>query len=635
MGANDLPDYAGFFIEVHRFLREEIGGIDGEELYQLGQSLPNEESRFDFYQRLVDDILAGKQNQPMLRLEYLGKYKWEPVDLETFVCDPYYLNKSAEIYPKVLAELKEMNSGKYQEIVLTGGIGCAKTTCALYSTAYQLYILSCMYNPHAAFGLDPSSEILIIFQSINKAISTASYKRFKSMVEDCQYFKEKFYFDKNVDSRLIFPHRIEVVPISGQETAAIGQNVIGGMIDELNYMSIVEKSRQSVDQGTYDQAVALYNSIARRRKTRFLDNGAMPGLLCLVSSKRYPGQFTDLKTIEAEDELRATGRTSIYIYDYRVWEVKPPGTFTKGVFKVFAGDLTRKPRILQASETVADDDQKLVVEVPLDFKQDFETDIINALREIAGISTLARHPYFVDVEKVTAMFNRQASIFSQESVDFIATKLQILPKRFYKPQLPRFVHIDLGLTGDSAGVVIGTCTGFKSMKELGFGTSDMMMPEIYIDGLLEVKPPKGGEILFWKIREVLTKLRELGLNVRWVTFDSWQSKDSQQLLRQSGFVTGEQSIDTTTHPYDFLKSAIYTGRVQAPPHFKCQHELISLEKDTKTAKIDHPPTGSKDCSDALAGVVYGLTMRREIWGMYAIPAVRIPDSIQFKEDKAA
>ena len=56
---------------------------------------------------------------------------------------------------------------------------------------------------------------------------------------------------------------------------------MGGLIDELNYMSVVEKSKVAVDKGTYDQAILLYNSIARRRKSRFMENGKLPGILCL------------------------------------------------------------------------------------------------------------------------------------------------------------------------------------------------------------------------------------------------------------------------------------------------------------------------------------------------------------------
>ena len=39
---------------------------------------------------------------------------------------------------------------------------------------------------------------------------------------------------------------------------------------------------------------------------------------------------------------------------------------------------------------------------------------------------------------------------------------------------------------------------------------------------------------------------------------------------------------------------------------------------------------SKDVSDALAGVCYGLTMRREIWVKYGIPLMTIPTHLKDK-----
>jgi hypothetical protein len=83
-------------------------------------------------------------------------------------------------------------------------------------------------------------------------------------------------------------------------------------------------------------------------------------------------------------------------------------------------------------------------------------------------------------------------------------------------------------------------------------------------------------------------------------------------------------------PYDFLKNAIYDGRVDMPIHPHLQKEMLMLERDVKTTKIDHPIGGSKDCCDALAGIVYGLTMRREIWGQFNIPVVKIPENIRGK-----
>jgi hypothetical protein len=526
----------------------------------------------------------------------------------------------------VLEAAIEFNNGSYVEGVLTGGIGSGKTTLALYTNAYQLYLLSCMRSPHKLYGLDPSSEIVLIFQSITKILSKGvDYQRFRSMIEGCKYFKEHFPFDKTLESKLVFPNRVEVAPVSGLETAAIGQNVIGGLIDEMNYMALVEKSKVSVDKETYDQAVANYNSISRRRESRFMESGELPGILCLVSSKRYPGQFTDQKIEEAKTNKH------IFVYDKRIWDIKP-WAFTKGTFTIFVGDLTRKPRILKKNEEVDDKDRQLVTSVPEEYRTKFAKDIIGAMREIAGISTLATHPFFLEVDKVNAAFQEeQISIFSQSPVDFVEQRVTLIKKAFFKPEIPRFAHIDLAQTGDSAGLAIGCVYDFKNISST---TEPAFMPVFHIDGVLEIRPPKNSEILFSKIRDILVMLRKMGMNIHWVTFDQYQSTDSQQILRQIGFVTGKQSIDDVPcRPYDFCKGAFYDGRVRLPRHDHLQLEILSLEKDTKTSKVDHPPNGSKDCADAVSGVIYGLTMRREIWGMHGIPLVMVPSLVLATRDK--
>jgi hypothetical protein len=154
-----------------------------------------------------------------------------------------------------------------------------------------------------------------------------------------------------------------------------------------------------------------------------------------------------------------------------------------------------------------------------------------------------------------------------------------------------------------------------------------LMPKIHIDGLLEIRPPRGGEILFSKVRDVIYLLTKLGMNIQWVTFDSFQSTDSKQILSQAGYKTGEQSLDTDTQGYEMLKAAFYDGRLDTPEHAKCQRELLRLERDEKKDKVDHRPRESKDVADALAGVVYGLTRRMEIWHRWKIPVREIPQSI--------
>jgi hypothetical protein len=550
--------------------------------------------------------------------------KYMPVDIEEFLLSHEYVgSKDTSLWPAVVDELIEINSGGYVEALLTGGIGSAKTTTALYTQAYQLYLLSCYKNPHLTYALDPHSEILIVFQSITeKKAKSVGYDRFKSMIESSPYFRRNFPNNPNVESWMKFPNRIEVKPVSGGQFAAIGENVIGGLIDELNYMDVIEKSKRSIDGGTYNQAVAVYESIARRRKSRFHKLGSTPGMLCLVSSRRYPGQFTDTKEEEAKSD------PTIYVYDKCVWDVKPEGTFTSGFFPVFTGDASRRPRVVQPKEKLSDDDQRLIKLVPEDYRREFERDIYDALREIAGVATMSQHPFIANREAVAeCMRQGRRSIFSEEFTDFDQYTVGYYPNRMTDLHQPRFAHVDLGLTGDSAGVAIGYIQEFIEVDRNGVYET---LPLIVIDGVLEVRPPQGGEIRFYKIREMFYKLREQGINIKWITYDSWQSVDSLQLLSHQGFKTGTASLDRDTRGYDFTKSAIYDIRLHMPEHAKTRDELLALERvtDKSKFKIDHPPRGSKDCSDAVAGVVRGLVTRRELYIRHGVSLSRIPESVQ-------
>ena len=548
-----------------------------------------------------------------------GIYHTTPISPEQFFSDPYYCGKdlAGSLYPEVLKALSECSSGRYVEAVLTGGIGVSKTTIALLGTVYQLYLLSCMRSPQKAFGLIASDEIILIFQSLNEGLArNVDFARFKARIDESAYFRAKFQYNKELTSTLNFPNRIIVKPVSGSDKAAIGQNVIGGIIDEVNFMAVIQGSKNSMDGGTWDQAQALYDSIRRRRESRFMQLGELPGMLFLVSSKRYPGQFTDRKADEARRELQTTGRSKIYIYDKKLWDVQP-NKFGPNRFRVFRGDRARQPYILEEDHKVEPEDEHLILWVPVEYRLSFELDIMGALRDIGGESTMALHPFILDTRAVSRAFGKVESILSQQRCDFKDVQLEILVDQFRNPTEPRFVHIDLAyaIKGDSAGVSCGYIPGFAKVQR---DTTWEVLPRIEYDFILEVAPPRGEEIIFFKIRTLIIKLREAGLNIKWVTLDSFQSRDTIQILRSMGFMTGLQSIDTTPLPYTYLKSGFYDDRVTAPLHPRTMGEIAQLEQDERTGKIDHPPNGSKDCADSMAGVAYGLVTRREIWNRHNV-----------------
>ncbi len=542
-----------------------------------------------------------------------------PVDIETFIRSDRFLASGDSIYPAVMDELREINSGRYVEAVLTGAIGTGKTTIALLTIAYQLHVLSCLRDPQAFFRLDPGSEIVFAIQSLTAQVAKdVAYRRLRAIVDKSPFFQHHFPCRPTLKSEMVFPHNIIVRPLSSKPTAAIGSNIIGGILDEVNFFPIVERSRRSADGGVFDQALEMYHSIARRRKSRFMEvGGKLPGMLCLVSSKRFPGEFTDQKANEAKHEFDQQGRTGIYVYDRRLWEIKPPGTYGDARFCLFLGDHTRKPYIVDSDLVLSEEDEKLVMEVPEEFRADFKRDMLSAIRDIAGSATFALHPFILNTEAVGKGFNRCPSILNMPLTNFKTVRPGIYTNRIIKPDEPRFAHVDLGLSSDSAGVAVGWVPGFAKVPRTD--NTFQMMPCVAFDFILEVKPPKGDEIMFDDIRKMFVKLKEIGLNLKWISYNSFQSKDSLQLLRHQGFVTGVTSIDKTSEPYDIMKTAFYDGRIEAPRHDKALEEIVRLERDPKTGLIDHAPRFSKDCADAMAGVVYGLTMRREIWVRHSVP----------------
>jgi hypothetical protein len=274
---------------------------------------------------------------------------------------------------------------------------------------------------------------------------------------------------------------------------------------------------------------------------------------------------------------------------------------------------SRSPRILAAGES--GHSKELVMRVPIEYREDFERDIHEALREIGGVSTLAAHPYFTNREAVAKCFGKHKSVLTRTKVDFEQEELGVRKPHIRHAELRRWIHIDLALTGDSAGIVCGYVPEIVSVQR---GESIEKLPRISIDFTLRVVPPRGGEINFERIRQMIYALKDNGLNIRWVSFDSFQSRDSIQQLRRKGFQSDLRSVDRDTTAYDFTKSALYDGRVDLPIDEFLLKELLGLEVDHQRGKIDHRPNASKDVADALAGVVHGLSTLRETWTRHGI-----------------
>ena len=75
------------------------------------------------------------------------------------------------------------------------------------------------------------------------------YTRFRAMIAASPYFRELFPLDAAREAEMVFPRRIVARSLTGNVHAAIGANVMNALLDEINFMRIVEDSAQAADGG--------------------------------------------------------------------------------------------------------------------------------------------------------------------------------------------------------------------------------------------------------------------------------------------------------------------------------------------------------------------------------------------------
>ncbi|MBQ9368107.1 MAG: hypothetical protein IJT83_10020 [Victivallales bacterium] len=586
------------------------------------------------------------------------------VSVEEFVESKFFMGQRGYVRPRVLEKLVELfhgpNADDNLEVVLGGGIGWGKSYFSEMAIAYMLYKLSCYYSPQIEYGLAPGSSIYFVMQSIKQELAKkVLYGQFSSRLRSSEYFRKYFPFAVGVMSELRFPNNIFILPLSSSDTSALGLNVFGGVLDELNFMARVTRKSASRLTGTqeYDQAAVLYSTIMRRMKSRFSVRGRVPGKLMLVSSANYPGDFIDRKIKEAAEERLHGGRTTIFVVRMAQWESMPKDRVSEETFLVEVGDETRNSRMINRMEDATDTES--VIEVPVDYQKEFERDLEASIRDLAGIPIGGISAFIKKRETIELAAQTHARMFDAHQLFVEGTidlshydgRLLRLIDSEYLEQLSEqpitfFVSVDLALTGDSCGFAIGHFAGLKAVgKSTNWDEEQRRyvempageVPCVCIDGLLEIVPPAVDEIDISLIGD-LVELLNARLVIEGVSADSFQSAALLQRMRKLRNLHGRRiragvlSVDTSPAPYNEVKQALRDGRLIFPNFLKVKKELRELIRDPRTNRIDHPLEGSKDVSDALAACTYLLVSRNSVKNLKGTAGRRILEGIDAPEE---
>ena len=181
--------------------------------------------------QIIQEISDSGESQTLKDIWY-ADYEEIPVDIDTFLDDPYYIGESGKtIYPAWREELRNMFDPKREdqinEVVLTGAIGLGKSQIAVTAIAYVLYNLLCLRSPQDYYKLSPKDKISIVLINVSLAQSNVvAYSKLMGIIQDSPWFAEHglVYEQKDGSIKYIPDKNIKLI-VGSNENHVIGTNV--------------------------------------------------------------------------------------------------------------------------------------------------------------------------------------------------------------------------------------------------------------------------------------------------------------------------------------------------------------------------------------------------------------------------
>lgn len=563
-----------------------------EQLRNLMETLSPEEQDV-IKQILTEYAETGKSKT----YETVWKQDYEeiPVDIDTFLESDEYLgtvtDNGKQIYPFWRERLREIFANgdtEFTEIVFSGAIGIGKTQIAVYALDYLLYRLLCLRNPQKYFGFAETDEIAIFCFNATVALAMGvGYSRIHATCLKSPWFMTHGTQGGSDTNPYYIPNKHITIKAGSKASHGLGQQIFAAFLDEVNFApgqnATLEKSK----------IMQTYTSITARIKSRFIKNGKLLGKMFMVSSKHAESDFLE---VYIEKRKTETDAATMYLVDEPLWVVKPSTTYSGLKFKVAYGAKQLMPQIVGPD----DDEESLkhmgfsILEVPIEFEADFKFNIVTALQDLAGIALPGALNYF------------NYKVFSKCYVDtpspFTAEVLQIglddhmEYEEFFNfdvipveiRNLPIAIHVDTALKHDLLGM-----SAVAYLRNIVEDSDDGLVEKRVYAHVFSVgiQAPPGSEISLAKTRRFIYKLRALGLNIVVVSTDTFQSAEFHQILRDKGFETAIRSLDRTPEGYQILREAMLENRISLIRHGRLENELIHLQRDTITGKLDHPANG--------------------------------------------
>ena len=583
--------------------------------------------------RFISIVVEEKYNyneSPTLHKYLYPEYRIIPPTPEQYVNSDYYLgadlNKS--LYPVWKKEIPLVLGDNILEWIITGSIGAGKTVSAVVVLSYRLLQLLCLHNAQTHYNLVASHKIVIGNFSLYKyKAERSAFGYMDALLEDSQFFREQGFKSTHTKGGIeIWFERQNIGFVSGSNAKqAISDNTFSFLIDEAAFMNVDKKDS---DKG---QAQSLYNELHSRLYSRFHSSKkgstrAIPGTMIIASSAQDADDFVQAKIRKKEEQ----GEETIMVSSYPLWDIKSHlNDYSKESFYISLGNRVKPAKIINTkkeAELIIDEE---VFPVPMDFKklaeQSLNTFILNTAGKVLPYKSKFFNRFIIQKPHSTRKhpFASNTIYFSFIGDDRFEDYLLVdyLCKIEYSryiprlnPHMPRHIHVDIGVTGDSLGICMCHIGEFIKVERVNTDCTIIQAeaPKIYVDFAIRIVPED--EIQIMKIFSLINYLcKTLNFPVKCITFDRYESRTIKQILQAQGYNSEVLTkANVNTEAYHTLRNTYAEDRIDIYHHEHYEKEMLYLEVVDQNGKIDHPKKfpddtqGSKDIADAVALAIYCL-----------------------------
>ena len=549
----------------------------------------------------------------LLIYEMVGRdlYKEYPVDMKTFIHDPYFLGTiySEIIFPIWEETLCEIYPApfckKYNEALLSCATRSGKSTTIIISALYEMYLLLCMVSPSRTLGLKNSANMTFVF--LSKDNPTACSQLGEDMHKGLTlspYFHDVITNNlsfSNLDKKGVQVTDNILLKAGSTVNVITGTDLIFGCLDEANMPSPKIAAEQLVDVRTQ-----LYTAMVDRRNSTYTNAPGLTGMIWLTSSPMDEGDVIG----ERIDYIKENGVENVFIMDnVPRWVAR--NEEMSDTFDFFLGSEIQDPCIIEESDVdpeLLDPEKIIAVPRKTDYLAQFRGQPRLAIQEIAGRRTLAENAFFPSVSALQEVFDKKNPIFMQDDLrinldsemnveDYMYDKDYF--KHCVKPECYRYIHLDMAEKKDRFGLASVYCDMVKYTSDEG---EEVRLRKYYIDFCLGISSSGGKAVDLLKILEFVYGLKKQGYPVKMVTTDSHQGELARQMLRRHGVQTEYQSVEKTKDAYYFLKNLITTRTLSGFRNPLLVRELGGLRETNK--RIEKSKSTTDDLSDALAGACF-------------------------------